>query len=80
MLKNFLNNSPLLLIGLLVFLGWKVLGDKAWTPDSGKAPPLADTWTVTKVSDGDTITVRQTTGEELKVRFCGIDAPEKNKN
>lgn len=78
MLKNFLNGSPLLLIGLLVFLGWKLLGDnKTWTPDSGKAPPLADTWTVIKVSDGDTITVRQTTGQELKVRLCGIDANEK---
>lgn len=78
MLKNFLNGSPLLLIGMLVFLGWKLLGDnKTWTSDSGKAPPIADTWTVTKVSDGDTITVRQTTGEELKIRLCGIDANEK---
>jgi micrococcal nuclease len=79
MLKKFLNNSPLLLIGLLVFLGWKLLGDKneQWTPDSGKAPPASEAWTVTKVSDGDTITIRQTTGEELKIRFCGIDAPEK---
>jgi micrococcal nuclease len=78
MLKNFLNSSPLLLIGMLVFLGWKLLGDnKNWTPESGKAPPLADTWTVIKVSDGDTITVRQTTGEELKIRLCGIDANEK---
>ncbi len=61
---------------MLVFLGWKLLGDKSWTPDSGKAPPLSENWTVTNVADGDTITVRQTTGEELKVRFCGIDANE----
>lgn len=32
-------------------------------------------WEVVKVSDGDTITVRQ--GQlQAKVRFCGIDAPE----
>lgn len=30
----------------------------------------------TKVSDGDTINV-DCDGEELKIRFCGIDAPEK---
>ncbi|QIR41782.1 thermonuclease family protein (plasmid) [Tolypothrix sp. PCC 7910] len=31
---------------------------------------------VTKVSDGDTITVRQTDGQEMKVRLGCIDAPE----
>lgn len=32
--------------------------------------------TVTRVADGDTITV-DIDGEKLKVRLCGIDAPEK---
>jgi endonuclease YncB( thermonuclease family) len=75
MLKNFLYNSPLLIAVVLVFLGWKVLGDK-WSPDSDKAPPPTENWIVTKVSDGDTITVMQTTGQELKIRLCGIDALE----
>lgn len=77
MLKNFLNSS-LLIIALLAFLGWQLLGDKdkKWTPDSGKAPPLSENWTVTNVADGDTITVRQTTGQEMKLRLACIDAPE----
>jgi endonuclease YncB( thermonuclease family) len=77
MLKNFLNNSPLLIIALLAFLGWQLLGDKnpKWTPESGKAP-LSENWTVTNVADGDTITVRQTTGQEMKLRLACIDAPE----
>lgn len=32
-------------------------------------------WEVTRVSDADTITVRQGS-EERRIRFCGIDAPE----
>lgn len=38
--------------------------------------PLSEQWEVTKVSDGDTLTVRQGSKEE-KVRLCGVDAPEK---
>lgn len=33
--------------------------------------------TVVHVADGDTITVKTKNGEKLKVRFYGIDAPEK---
>lgn len=32
-------------------------------------------WRVVKVTDGDTIRVERD-GEELTIRFCGIDAPE----
>ena len=38
--------------------------------------PIAELWKVIKVSDGDTITVKKNE-EQRKVRFCGIDAPEK---
>nr|WP_242023744.1 thermonuclease family protein [Trichocoleus sp. FACHB-6] len=31
-----------------------------------------------RVSDGDSLTVRQTDGSELKIRLCGIDAPERS--
>jgi endonuclease YncB( thermonuclease family) len=42
-------------------------------------PPMAisEEWQVIRVSDGDTIVVRQTDGREKKLRLCGIDAPEK---
>jgi len=40
-----------------------------------ESPLLSQQWQVIRVSDGDTIAVRQ--GErEMKIRFCGIDAPE----
>lgn len=38
----------------------------------------SEDWYVSKVSDGDTITARQEDGSELKVRLCGVDAPEKS--
>lgn len=41
------------------------------------ALPITDEWEVIKVSDGDSLTVRQTNGQEKKLRLCGIDAPEK---
>jgi len=37
---------------------------------------MSEQWEVTKVSDGDTLTVRKGS-EEQKVRLCGVDAPEK---
>src|SRR4051794_4886553 len=37
---------------------------------------LSEEWTVIDVADGETMTVRQTTGQELKIRLCGISAPE----
>ena len=63
------------LIGLAALVWFK-------TQANGPAPvadPTAglESWQVVKVSDGDTITV-QRDGEELRIRFCGIDAPEKD--
>ena len=51
-------------------------GDKSGLSAQQIAPPLTEQWTVTKVSDGDTMTVRQTTGQEMKIRLGCIDAPE----
>ncbi|MHC5723119.1 MAG: thermonuclease family protein [Nostoc sp.] len=41
-------------------------------------PPMADSeeWDVIRVSDGDTLVVRQTDGQEKKLRLCGVDSPE----
>lgn len=41
-----------------------------------ESPLMSEQWQVVRVSDGDTITVRQ--GQrEMKIRFCGVDSPEK---
>ncbi len=37
--------------------------------------PQTEVWQLVRVTDGDTIVVRQGSREE-KIRFCGIDAPE----
>lgn len=44
---------------------------------SSPAMPMTEEWQVLKVSDGDSLTVHQTNGQEKKLRLCGIDAPEK---
>lgn len=46
--------------------------------EAAEFPPMADSeqWQVIRVSDGDTIAVRQTDGREKKLRLCGIDSPE----
>ncbi|AFY51357.1 micrococcal nuclease-like nuclease (plasmid) [Nostoc sp. PCC 7524] len=36
---------------------------------------FSESWEVVRISDGDSIVVRRT-GEEKKIRLCGIDAPE----
>lgn len=40
-----------------------------------ESPLMSQQWQVMRVSDGDTIAVRQDQ-REMKIRFCGIDAPE----
>ncbi|MBD2458408.1 thermonuclease family protein [Nostoc sp. FACHB-87] len=40
------------------------------------SPSMSEQWTVASVADGDTITVKRG-NETKKIRFCGIDAPEK---
>lgn len=41
---------------------------------SGSTP--ASTYSVKKISDGDTLTVTDTKGADIKVRFACVDAPE----
>lgn len=43
---------------------------------SPHAMPQSQEWTIASVADGDTITVKRD-GETKKIRFCGIDAIEK---
>jgi endonuclease YncB( thermonuclease family) len=44
-------------------------------PQKRLSPPT-ESWSVTKIADGDTITVRRG-AEKMRVRFACIDAPEK---
>ncbi|MBD2341239.1 thermonuclease family protein [Calothrix sp. FACHB-156] len=44
--------------------------------ESPNSMRLSEHWEVKSVADGDTITVRQTDGKEMKVRLGCIDAPE----
>lgn len=80
MRKIALNIINLSVIAGIVIIAANAFGLKlfqGWTPDSGEAPPATKHLSVVSVSDGDSITVRQTNGENLKIRLCGIDAPEK---
>ena len=47
-----------------------------WPLDASQSLPTSKTCTVVRVSDGDTMVV-DCNGSEEKIRFCGIDAPEK---
>jgi len=49
-------------------------------PSLAKEPIRTIEGVVTKVSDGDTIQVRDPLGTKVKVRFYGIDAPETEKS
>lgn len=77
-LRNILNFLPLVLVGIgtISFISWEK-SDRNQFPRTD-APPLSERWYVSKISDGDTLTVRQEDGSEMKIRLCGIDAPERS--
>jgi micrococcal nuclease len=76
-------NGLLVGIALLTLLGigvWQRLskspsGDRVLASPDQIQVPMSEQWEVVKVSDGDTLTVRQGSKEQ-KVRLCGVDAPE----
>lgn len=45
-------------------------------PPAGKRPQRVEAGTVTRVDDGDTVTVTTSNQTKLRVRLYGIDAPE----
>lgn len=66
--------------GLLLFASCLHNNEASRQPTLTSKPltsiPMSEHWNVKSVSDGDTITV--TNGREnRKVRFCGVDTPEK---
>lgn len=81
---------PLIAIAVLVWQ-WPNLRKTAQTPSlptslgeeladeisQNRPAPLTESWKVLRVADGDTITVVRGSVKE-KIRFCGIDAPEKS--
>ena len=85
MLKKFLNNPAFLLACVTAVIANAALSPKTKSLVEAAADstspraipmPLSENWTVVSVADGDTITVRQTDGKEMKVRLGCIDAPE----
>jgi len=72
MLKSMTGFGVLAIGAVLVFLGVtseKVLEIQQSINNS------TELWQVSRVADGDTITVVRN-GEERRIRFCGVDAPE----
>lgn len=82
--KKLLNSPAFLLASVAAIVAvagtlspkTRSLVEAAADSTSPRAMPLSEQWTVASVADGDTITVRRG-GETKKIRFCGIDAPEK---
>lgn len=59
---------------LALLLLWVV--NYFFSDDGSKNAPTGETFTVTRVADGDTIYVRDASGQSNRIRFLGIDAPE----
>jgi len=67
---------PLLVLLIAVAgFGWKVLNQPAQSSSKLREFPQAKYGTVVRVADGDTLTV-DLQGKQVKVRLCGVDAPE----
>ncbi|WP_083602526.1 MULTISPECIES: thermonuclease family protein [Cyanophyceae] len=82
-MNKLLNAFPLVLAGALIAYSCSQKGDRTASQNSqtssNAVPPTSEVWKIAQtrdaIHDGDTM--RLTNGsEELKVRFCGIDAPE----
>ncbi|MDZ7950615.1 thermonuclease family protein [Nostoc sp. DedQUE09] len=83
MWKKILNSPAFLLACVTVVIAAVVLSPKTKSLieavadfTSPHAMPQSQEWTVASVADGETITVKRD-GETKKIRFCGIDAVEK---
>ena len=67
--------------GNTVFLAVLLIGlagcDRISSATRTSARTLKSTYTITRIADGDTVTVSDGTSQK-KIRFCGIDAPEKS--
>ncbi|WP_066425064.1 thermonuclease family protein [Anabaena sp. 4-3] len=74
-MKMALNYKTKIYIGILFSTITALVGCEKLYADN-RVLPTTEIWQVVKVSDGDTLTIRQTTGQQKKVRLCGIDAPE----
>jgi micrococcal nuclease len=77
--KNFINTGLFIGVSAIFIILFLSGRQQKWTADRGESAPISERWTVVKVSDGDTITVRQTNSKEIKVRLACIDAPETSK-
>lgn len=73
----FFKLIPLFIISGIGYWAFTETGNKSQTV-AETPPPMTKPFKVVKIADGDTITVVNTQGTKLKLRFCGIDAPEKS--
>jgi endonuclease YncB( thermonuclease family) len=79
-LKTFLNGIALFIgLGLIAFQFNKGSQSEQVTVVPQSAEREFERWNLKpgSIYDGDTLRLTRN-GEEIKVRFCGIDAPEKN--
>lgn len=81
--KKLLNSPAFLLACVAAVIGaaalsprTRLLVEAAADSTSPRSVALSEHWSVVSVADGDTITVKRD-GETKKIRFCGIDAVEK---
>jgi endonuclease YncB( thermonuclease family) len=90
-IQRLIQALPLIVIAILLWNGFKnqnggpnysylqptALGEKLADsiPQKRLSPPT-ESWSVVKIADGDTITVRRGSRKE-KIRFCGVDSVEK---
>jgi len=65
-------NLPLITLALVLLIGAN-LGFQVW----GRSPkaPTGETWTVTKVFNGQTVAVKSNSGITKRIRLLGISAP-----
>lgn len=81
LLAGLVASGATLLVGSQIYQQWQLARPDYDNPGAAYAAPRmaplpnSTAATVTRVSDGDTITVT-IDGKKERVRFCGIDAPE----
>ncbi len=62
---------------MLLAIGWASAGKRSTsTATTSAAAPASSDVVVMEVIDGDTVVVRRSTGEDVRVRLLGIDVPE----
>ena len=60
-----------------IFAALTLISTAVWIIHSmTKSPAFPEQWVVMEVTDAQTMTVRQTDGNQMQIRLCGINQPE----